>query len=853
MGRNLIGRISITGVVTEYAGLISPPVGIVAGPDGALWFTESSASRIGRITTTGAVTEYATGITLGNDPYGIAVGPDGALWFTELNADQIGRASGPWLEKSRWIPAVIHKDVPSKSAWWRSDVALLNRSASTAKLTITMHASVEGTKTTTVQLPGASHLVLTDVAGWLGVVADSGALEVVSDQAFFLSGRTYNQVDATHTYGQDYEGQMPSELLTAGDAVSSTGWLPQLTENNLFRTNIGVANTGAATANVTLTLYDAYGHQVWSDTRDYAPGGFYQYQQPYLPLGGIASGYAKVTVNSGTGVVAYASVTDQKTNDPTTITMKGGTSPAGPVTVNEYSTGITAGSRPAYVVAGPDGALWFTEWGGNRIGRITTAGAVTEWATGLAPQGLAVGADGAIWFAEYNGKIGRITTTGAITEYSSGITSGSGIMAVAAGPDGAIWFAENKRNSIARITTAGVVTEYSTGITEGSAPYGIVAGPDGALWFTETSGNRIGRITTAGVVTEYSTGITPGSGPLGITVGPDGALWFTEWYGSRIGRITTGGAVTEFSTGISAACRPHEIVAGPDGALWFAETNGNQIGRITTSGVVTEYATGITPGGGLYGIVVGSDNALWFTEFYKDRVGRVAGPWAPSSRWIPAVIHKDVPSKNAWWRSDAAIVNRSTSTAHLTITMHAAAGQLTKTYQMTGGSQILVPDVAWWLGATADSGALEVVSDQEFFLSGRTYNQVDATHTYGQDYEGRKPSELLAAGDPAFSAAWLPQLTENAKYRTNIGITNTGTEAANVTLTLYDANGAQVWTDARDYAPGGFYQYQQPYLAVGGIAGGYAKVTVNSGSGVVAYASVTDQQTNDPTTITMKR
>jgi hypothetical protein len=61
------------------------------------------------------------------------------------------------------------------------------------------------------------------------------------------------------------------------------------------------------------------------------------------------------------------------------------------------------------------------------------------------------------------------------------------------------------------------------------------------------------------------------------------------------------------------------------------------------------------------------------------------------------------------------------------------------------------------------------------------------------------------------------------------------------------------WSQTRVYAPGEFYQYQQPYLGVGGIEGGYATVTVNSGAGVVANASVTDQQTNDPTTIDMKR
>jgi hypothetical protein len=60
----------------------SGPNQITAGPDGALWFTESFASQIGRITTSGVVTEYPTP-TPSSNPSGITVGPDGAIWFTE--------------------------------------------------------------------------------------------------------------------------------------------------------------------------------------------------------------------------------------------------------------------------------------------------------------------------------------------------------------------------------------------------------------------------------------------------------------------------------------------------------------------------------------------------------------------------------------------------------------------------------------------------------------------------------------------------------------------------------------------------------------------------------------------------
>ena len=85
-----IGRITTTGQVTNYTGTgIDGPDGITAGPDGALWFTNNAGNSIGRITTAGHVTIYTgTGISA---PDGITAGPDGALWFNEADANKIGR------------------------------------------------------------------------------------------------------------------------------------------------------------------------------------------------------------------------------------------------------------------------------------------------------------------------------------------------------------------------------------------------------------------------------------------------------------------------------------------------------------------------------------------------------------------------------------------------------------------------------------------------------------------------------------------------------------------------------------------------------------------------------------------
>ncbi len=80
----------------------------------------------------------------------------------------------------------------------------------------------------------------------------------------------------------------------------------------------------------------------------------------------------------------------------------------------------TADSQPDGITAGPDRNLWFTEYSGNQIGRITPAGSITEFplptncsplsSAGCAPSGIAAGPDGTLWFTEnFGNKIGRFT------------------------------------------------------------------------------------------------------------------------------------------------------------------------------------------------------------------------------------------------------------------------------------------------------------------------------------------------------------------------------------------------------------------------------------------------------------
>jgi streptogramin lyase len=88
---------------------------------------------------------------------------------------------------------------------------------------------------------------------------------------------------------------------------------------------------------------------------------------------------------------------------------------AGAQVITEFSAVITSGANPWVIASGPDGNLWFTEYTGNRIGRISTSGVVAEFngcisgSAGL--EYITRGPDNNLWFAEYTAnRIGRITT-----------------------------------------------------------------------------------------------------------------------------------------------------------------------------------------------------------------------------------------------------------------------------------------------------------------------------------------------------------------------------------------------------------------------------------------------------------
>ncbi|HMJ72401.1 MAG TPA: hypothetical protein VK471_03435 [Solirubrobacterales bacterium] len=324
-----------------------------------------------------------------------------------------------------------------------------------------------------------------------------------------------------------------------------------------------------------------------------------------------ATGSSYTPVEKDVGHTLVAKVTATNTIGSTTVAANatGEVKPIGQVT--EYA--LPAGSKPyAITSAWVDKQLWFTDWYGGKISRITTAGALTEYSLpGVFPLGIASGeniTNSTIWTANsLNSSVAKFTTSGSRTEYLT--PTGGQAMDIALGPESNMWFTLDSPDEIGKVTTSGTMTLYPLPV--GSEPTGIVAGPDGNLWFADWGSNKIGKITPSGTITTYAVS----SHPDYIAAGPDGNLWFTTGNG-KAGKITTSGTVTEYTVGSAAG-----IVAGPDGNLWFATHGANKISRITTSGTVTSYsvAAGCEP----LDITVGSDLNLWFTCFGSGKIGKI--------------------------------------------------------------------------------------------------------------------------------------------------------------------------------------------------------------------------------------
>ena len=352
----------------------------------------------------------------------------------------------------------------------------------------------------------------------------------------------------------------------------------------------------------------------------------------------------------------------------------------------EYTTGISNESEPWEITAAPNGNLWFTEFAvagsdrTNRIGEINpTTHKVEEFELPLPDKGqqgafgITGGPDGNVWFTELVGnRIGRITPAGEITEFPVP-TANSEPIAITKGPDGNLWFAEQDGEKIGRLNpSTHEIMEFPIP-SGGGEPRAITEGPDGNLWFSEDNGD-IGRITPTGTITQCTTGI---NGPIeGITKGPEGTLWFTEFDETRIGRITaTGSGLAGNCTTPSAGSTPVAPAEPSPGFLGVVETPTPPTpdSAFASSGTSINSKTGAIT---LTETIAQAGTFTWLVTFENGKFGVFTAKNVKCKKGFIKLDGKCRPSKVVFGKGSKAV---AAGVVRLTITPSASASKALKT------------------------------------------------------------------------------------------------------------------------------------------------------------------------------
>jgi hypothetical protein len=220
---------------------------------------------------------------------------------------------------------------------------------------------------------------------------------------------------------------------------------------------------------------------------------------------------------------------------------------------------------------------------------------------------------------------------------------------------------------------------------------------------------------------------------------------------------------------------------------------------------------------------------------------------AEQRQWIAVAAHLPGVNQTAW-RTDVGVFNPCAEAATVEMRLHTDDGVVGDTFEVAAGREQVFEDVVAWLTDEEMSGALEVVSDLEVLVGSRTYTLADGPGTYGQAFDGVLPADGLGVGEGAV----VHQLVEDGRFRSNLLLLNTGDAQAFLMVTFRDRLGATVGTWVPAVPAGTVLQDHRPYLNRFGrddIVAGSVSVEVLLGAGIFVYASVLDQSTGDPTTI----
>lgn len=223
--------------------------------------------------------------------------------------------SEPPQETTLFVPAVINAPGGAGS-YWRTDAWIFNPTQETLTVTATYFEGTAAGIDTTIVISPRGQVEIANIVESLFARAGLGALRLTAPLPFAAVSRTFNtppNAAEVGTFGFSIAGMDVSSTL--GLAV-----LPGLTQGTTYRTNVGIMNPHEHEMTVRAKLYSSSGSLLGETT---IPLGGFSVQQPGLAdLFGatiqVTGGYAILSSDDGS-FFSYASVVDNKSNDPTLV------------------------------------------------------------------------------------------------------------------------------------------------------------------------------------------------------------------------------------------------------------------------------------------------------------------------------------------------------------------------------------------------------------------------------------------------------------------------------------------------------------------------------------------------------
>ncbi|HEX2834514.1 MAG TPA: hypothetical protein VHW00_15995 [Thermoanaerobaculia bacterium] len=362
--------------------------------------------------------------------------------------------------------------------------------------------------------------------------------------------------------------------------------------------------------------------------------------------------------------------------------------------------------------------------------------------------------------------------------------------------------------------------------------------------------------------------------PSTMYVATNSGIYRSSSSGASWSPMNSGLASTNTTGIVSVKASPATLYAIADARLYKSTNSASTWTDITASGMSNVYTVAVTGSGS--DLFVGTNLYVWRSRdggatFTTLRAGREFGytkilalnhtntrlyaggyrggahaiELSPVLLPVAASVHGNGGS---FFHSDVMLVNPSPSSAmDVQATYRCFIGtcaNASKTITIAPRQAIAYSDVvAGLFGAAETGGPIEFDAPSHLIATSRLYTPSKPAPTFGQFVPG-------LTADAATTRGVLPLLSNGANgggFRSNLGLYNPNDSSENVTITLYSDAGAILGSITRTLAAKSGTQINNIFEAAGStneIAGAFAIVT--SAKPVVSYASVLDNQSQDP-------